>query len=577
MDWKEPLKELNARQREAVVTQDSHLVVVAGPGTGKTRVLTARILHLLDKGVEPGRLLAITFTNKAAAQISDRLADAGLKDLPFVGTFHSWAYSLISQVHGKRPYVIDEGEQLELLKEAWAKAGLEGESKSVFKRFLLLRQMPEVPLDQEEAALRELWSQYKALLEGYEVVDFDELLHEATSIIKDSPDVLPSHLLVDEFQDVNPIQYEMVKGVGKTAWVSVIGDPKQAIYGFRGASPAYIEEFQKEFSPLKKVTLEAAYRCPQRFLDAASALFPKSPPLKSQKEAEGEIQHKIFSSEEKEAAWIAKEIDKMAGGLSFESFNYGNSGEFGERSLADICILFRARVVSRAVLEALVRQGIPFHVPLSQRGESSKLLSMLNHLGGMLLGRSKHYHLSRLGLDEHGVNELLSCLERFRKGEEGHDAFLTLFERVYGKKMSQDDEEAILRFLDSVSQGLPPSILYSNEQDEVDFETEAVTLMTLHASKGLEFPVVFLVGVDKDIIPWKDSDIEEERRLLYVGLTRSSQQLYITCSRKRSFYGQVHRLEPSPFLKGLEPYLSVERVRKPVKKKSMKKKQKSLF
>ncbi len=577
MDFKELLEKLNPSQKEAVNAQDTHLSVVAGPGTGKTRVLTARILFFLAKGVDPGQILAITFTNKAASEIRARLKAWGVKDLPVLGTFHSWAYNTISKISGQKPFVVDEAEQLSLLREARESAGIKGDSKALFERFLLLKQFPNPDIDSETEPLKELWQQYHALLKKYNVWDFDELLHEANRLIKDSPDMLPTHLLVDEFQDVNPIQYEMVRGIGKAALVTVIGDPKQAIYGFRGASPAFLDDFEKDFSPLKKVTLEIAYRCPQRILDAASALFPGSARLISKKEEDSRIVHKIFDTDAKEASWIAKQIDRMGGGLSFESFNFNSAEDFEERSLSHICILFRARVVAGAITDALTRQGIPFHYPIAQRESGSKFVSRLNHLLGLLSGRALEYHLSRLGIDSSTADELTACLAGVIRGKESSGVFLDLFKDGFDLELTSDDEEAVKSYLASLGQGIPPSVLYSNEQDQLDFETEAVTLMTLHGSKGLEFPVVFLVGVDKEVLPWKEADEDEERRLFYVGLTRSAERLYITSSRKRTIFGKRHNLGPSPFLRPLEPFISTEKVKRPVRKRPLKKKQKSLF
>ncbi len=577
MNQRDPLKDLNPRQEEAVVSKGSHLLVKAGPGTGKTRVLTARILYLITEGVKSDRILAITFTNKAASEIKKRLEITGLKALPQVETFHSWAYRIISFKDRIPPYVIDEHEQKYLLKQAAREAKLDASSKELIKVLLLLKQQTErEPLDKDEK-LKALWNGYHRLLKEYQLFDYDDLIIRAIKLLEEDHGLFPQYVLVDEFQDVNPIQFYLVRLLARKAFITAIGDPYQAIYGFRGANPEFIKRFETGFSPVKIVILSDAYRCPQKVLNAAASLFPETIPLKSKEKKEGEILHKCFDSSEKEASWIAMQIDKMVGGISFESMNRSDSCDFGNMALSDICILYRTRAQAAVLTMALTRQGIPFHTPVNHRKGESLALNMVQHLVGFMDGRAKEYHLRRLGLKEDDALRLVSLLEAVGQGSYQYADFLNALAMILGLDFSDEEVEGLKEAISLLKKGVPPSLVFKEEQDSLDFDVEAVSLMTIHGSKGLEFPVVFLSGVEKAILPWKDGDVEEERRLFYVGLTRCAHKLFITTCKKRCLYGSWIVTGPSPFLRPIEPYLTKEPIQRVKKKKNLRKNQKSLF
>ncbi len=578
MDVKDLLKDLNPRQREAATSRGSHLLIVAGPGTGKTRVLTSRIIYLVEQGTAPEEILAVTFTNKAAKEIRQRLRSAAGGRLPQVATFHSWAYHLISETLGAGPYVLGEADQLEIVREARANADIKKRPKELYERLVLLKQEPEPYISLEDEEFRPFWDEYHRLLGEYGVWDYDDLLIKALAILKKGRRLSLRHVLVDEFQDVNRLQYAILEILGGFCHLTAIGDQNQSIYGFRGADPALIKRFKREFSPVKTVELLDAYRCPQGILDAAAALLGEKRPLVSKSSKRAEIVFGVFENEEKEASWIAHQIDRISGGMSFESFNVSGHDSSEQRSLSDVCILYRTRSMSRKIEAALTRCGIPFHTPLRTNRKTEEVLTAFHHLLEFSRGRARRFHLSRLKVAEEEAKNLSGLLEALIRGRGEGQEFFKGLEKALGMELTEEDKSLILQHLGFFDRKEPASLVFKEEQDELDFSVEAVTLMTLHASKGLEFPVVFLAGIDREIVPWKESDKEEERRLLYVGITRSFESLFITSSRRRRLYGRMITTGPSPFLQGLEGFFTpVQRPLKRPRKRSMKKKQKSLF
>ncbi len=577
MNNQDLLATLNDEQRAAVYSNYTHLLVIAGPGTGKTRVLVSRIFHLLNEGTRPEGILAVTFTNKAAMEIKERLCLSGLDALPFVGTFHSWAYSLILSNTQKRPYVMGEDEQQQLLREALVAAGIKGKDKGLKKRLLLLKQQYKPKIDETEVELLALWKSYHALLSEYDVMDYDDLIIRAVEIVEEKGLEDLRYVLVDEFQDVSQLQFHLVRLLAKSSLITAIGDANQAIYGFRGANPRFMERFRSEIKPIETVRLSKAYRCPQRILDAAASFMGEDSGLVSQKGMGEGIVYKCFENEEREAAWIAGQIDRLVGGISFESLNTATGAAGVQRSLSDVCILYRARFLSEPLVSALLRQGIPFHTPLRQRKKVSRLFFAMRHLAALLEGGTESFHLNMLGIKKKEAAVLANKLKETLEHGSLKDEFLKLLEAWLNITVGDQEKQKLEDILGLLDSKTPLSLIFKEEQDELDFSVEAVTLMTLHASKGLEFPIVFICGLDQDVLPWKDSDVDEEMRLFYVGLTRSAERLFLTSSKKRKIYGSRVETGPSAFLTKINDYLHKEQRKANRKKTSLKKKQKSLF
>ena len=586
ISYSSPLDHLNPLQAKAVRVLDSHLLVEAGPGTGKTRVLTARASWLAREGVLPESILAVTFTNKAAGEMRDRIGLQGTIPGLEVTTFHSWAYRFISSMlpAGDTVTVISEAEQKRIFSEVAKRLGLAARARDFFDRLQYLKQFYPVSIEDEPEEIRLLAKEYSDYLRRHGLYDYDDLILSAAALLaaaghgKDFP-LSYAHILVDEFQDISPAQYSMLRLMsGSTTLVTAIGDQNQAIYGFRGADPMLMEQFRKDFTPCTRISLVHAYRCPQQFLDAAGKVLGSSSPpkLESVSNQAGTIILKRFRDYEKEAAWIAGRIDQICGGTSFESFNQGTAMGQVMRSLSDIAVLYRINKLGDAIAERLEKAGIPFQISSKSSTSYMKMLDMLQHLFDILDSRAEKYHISRLpsGLQEDLRNAGPVWRDRFRTLEAATMA--EMLAQLFGWDLDPDIKGLTERAVRLYRQGQPLSLAIREEQDHLDFQVEAVSLLSIHASKGLEFPVVFLSGCEQGIIPWKKGDMDEELRLLYVALTRASEQVFITCAARRRLWGRTTATGCSSVLERLGGLVSKE---PPVVKKKKKKKarQKKLF
>ena len=577
MSQEDILKSLNEKQLEAALFEGKNLLVQAGPGTGKTRVLVARTYNLIKKGIGPERILVITFTNKAAGELQKRLEGLFENKFPLkITTFHSWAYHLLKSKKKDTINVIDDNEGFFLFKKAIKKEEIEEDPQKAFELIRLIRQNWPIDFSKAPSFLKRAYNTYKKILRSLDLFDYDDLIIESINILLSSKnDAFFNHILVDEFQDLSGIQYEFLRLLSKNALVTAIGDKKQAIYGFRGATPHFMEQFKKDFSPCKEIHLESAYRCPQKILDAAISLFSNEPSLRSQNKINAQLVFKTFQDSEKEANWIAKKIDSISGGISFESMNQGlTTGEL-QRSLSEICILFRSRVTISTIISSLKKAGIPFILP--QKDDSFERLSTrLWHLFEILEERNESYHMERLNPGQR-AKELIIQLKKDWKKSKGQFLSKEIILEILGLKIGQFEERFIDRAILNHKNGVPVTLAYREEQDQLGFELDAVTVMSIHASKGLEFPVVFMHGMEEGILPWKDADISEERRLFFVGLTRTSESIFLTSVKKRKIYGKTALQHVSQFIKSLEGFLTVEKQKTPIKKRSIKKRQKKLF
>jgi len=561
-------KGLNEAQLRAVTHDQGPLLVVAGPGTGKTRVLTHRISHIIqDRGVAPERVLAITFTNQAAREIAARVSTLlGQQGQgPVIGTFHAWALSFLRRNLGEAARLpIDEREASALLSRAMEEAGIPLKdlraTREAVSRIKLAGPGPE-----DGDRLLFCLSAYQGLLSRHGLWDFDDLLVEALRLLREDPDRgRPHALLVDEFQDVNRIQYNLVQAMApSTGEVTVIGDPNQSIYGFRGAAPEFLDRFVQDFPQATVIRLETAYRSPQRFLDAATHVI-RAEGLVSSRGEGPRILAKGFSDPEEEAAWIARKVDELVGGVSFESLNSGGCRSGPLQGLSGIAVLYRINAMGEAISRAFSARGIPHQRadrkdPFEDR--DLRLAGRLwdavraNHRGG------RAYLAARLAeecfLPEPEMGKALSDLS----GLSG----LILFEAIL-KRFSLTLPFFIQKAMEKAFEADPEPVSFSSlVREGADLfvpGVEAAGLMSLHAAKGLEFPVVFIAGCENGILPWGDSDPGEERRLFYVGLTRASRILHITWAERRVFHGRTQCGGMSPFLRDIpDGLISLEEAR----------------
>jgi len=590
------LTTLNQAQLEAATHKQGPLLVIAGPGTGKTRVLTSRIAWLLSETkANPKEILAITFTNQAADEIGQRLKTLFNNDLPMISTFHSWAYHLLKLNKSEQEAVtpIDEEFAKKIFKEQASAFGHKPkEAEKLYKKLSQIRQKWPVQID-SIPALSELYPNYKEQLKKFGVCDFDELILDAIRLLtsnNNSKKNLTSHIkwiLVDEFQDVSPAQYELLKlTASKETNITFIGDPCQSIYSFRGAEPELIQHIQTDFPNLKTIYLNKCYRCPQNFLDGAYNVlqagtipFPM-PKLISTKGQGKKIGLKRCKDEITEARWIARTIDKLVGGLSFDSINFGNASGQSMISFNEIAVLYRLNTLGDIIENELELHGIPVKRPAKAVKSINSDLKKVYHLWEIIHNKNRLFHVEMLKsninpnkLSEPAITKLTSLCQNKHPA----DLLLTLAQYL---EIDPDTPalQGLLKRITYQQNNINLSLLLRDEVDLLDLNMEAVSLLTLHAAKGLEFPVVFLAGCENGLIPWKENPLQdEERRLFYVGLTRSEQELYISYTKQRSIWGPKIKEPPSPFIKNIpDNLIKLIKTKKP-KKPKPKTKQLTLF
>ena len=484
-------------------------LVLAGPGAGKTRTLLGRLLYLLEQGIAPEQIILLTFTVKAAAELKERLEKFEIEGVR-VETFHGLAYELLRQA-GLVPRIATAEEQERLFQEVLKAEGLSPRGA--------LKQLERLRVFEPES---ELLKRYEKSLKAAGLYDFGLLLKEATRANPLAE--TPLHLLVDEFQDLNPELIAFLKSFGRATFY-LVGDPAQAIYGFRGATPELVKGFIDQIAGLKRFFLEESFRVPENILCFAETLrdntFP-TPTLKSRKGG-GTLGIYAFKGPEHEAREVARMVTELLGGLQLES-STGKSLSPGE-----IAVVARLRRLLSPVKEALVKAGVPVEEP--KTGEE--------------LARLKDI-LSRAQTLEEARAEL-------KKGRFGREVNYLLAQ-------SQSLEELKFR-VELLGQG-------------VLFKKQGVALLTIHETKGLEFEAVFLIGAEEGLLPFTllpETNLEEERRLAYVALTRAGARFTATFVRQRMLFGRRVGGRPSPFLAGLK----VEQVRP--RSRPQKPRQKVLF
>ncbi|MDE3000134.1 MAG: UvrD-helicase domain-containing protein [Gemmatimonadota bacterium] len=604
---------LDDAQRAAVDRESGPSIVVAGPGTGKTRVLTHRLARLIgEAGVPPASILAVTFTNKAAAEMRERvhalLPGEGTLDGLTLGTFHAVALNLMKDcTSGELPQIIDEAESTQLVAEVIADvdAGMSVRDARLAVSFAKTNPDAEAP-----DALRGVWVAYRERLRKLGVWDFDDILLELLAMLQRGDAASErirnrfSHVLVDEFQDVNAVQYQLVTALsGGGDGLFVIGDPDQAIYGFRGASPAYFEKLREDLPSARTIVLDRTYRSTPQITGAAVSVIGDGRELNAVR-GEGVTARLLSTSgETAEGIAVVREISRMMGGADMLQAGeiagrQSNRGE-GDRSLSDFAVLFRTGRQAEAIERCFIEEGLPYRV-VGQKGFLSAgnvrhAISFFNYAfrppGFLHLLRAlavPNFHpgnatlslLRRAGGDPSGCNlppparEKVSALEdaaeTFREMAvtESVESLVRTWQEVAGAEEDEDlarlarmavNFDTVRRFLDTLVLGADAD--YVRVGGVARPRAEAVTLSTLHASKGLEFPVVFICGVEEGLIPHENGDEQEERRLLFVGLTRAMDEAVMLCARSRTRFGERVRPQPSRFLEDIPAeYIKRERL-----------------
>ncbi len=638
---------LNDRQCEAVKHTEGPLLITAGAGSGKTKVLTCRIAHLLELGVAPYRILAITFTNKAAREMKERVENlvGAEADRIWLSTFHSFCAKLLRfEVDGFHGYtrnftIYDSSDQLVLVKECLKKLNLDDKQFAPRSVLSTISSAKNVLLDAKafaqkaddfyEQKVADVYALYQAKLKENNALDFDDLLFLAVRLLQENEEVREKYqsrfqyILVDEYQDTNHAQYALTK-ILAARWrnICVVGDADQSIYAWRGADIRNIIDFTHDYPDAASIKLEQNYRSTKTILKAANAVIDnnESRPKKTlwtENPTGNKIIHYQAQTEHDEADYIA--------GVIY------NRHEISHEPYGDMAILFRTNAQSRVLEEKLMRYAIPYtmvggtkfydrkeikdilaYLRLLYNPEDSLSLTRIINVPKRSIGATTLEHVVAYA-EEQGISlfEALSSTEELPVTKraktslenfaamifdllndiEGKDV-LSLIETViketgYGEMLDKEAEhdpqgesrkENVGEFLsvakdymDSNPEGSLQDFLENvalvSDVDDFESSDSKVTLMTLHAAKGLEFPVVFLVGLDEGLFPHSrtlmdPSQVEEERRLAYVGITRAERQLYVTNAVTRTMYGRISAYMPSRFLEEIPPQLMEDYHRK---------------
>ncbi len=606
---------LNDAQKEAVLHDGGHLLIVAGPGTGKTTTLTHRMAYQIESGqAAPHQILALTFTNKAAREMKQRISSLLSEDLSarvWISTFHAFCLDVLRN-EGERaslpPHFIlcSETDASMLAEQVLSEAGPGKGTGQGFLRKLPQLKMASVPGGNDAPSFREffpLYQEYQKRLRQLGMLDLDDLEVETLRLFQSHPEVTAQYgsrfpcIFVDEYQDTNPLQVEILKSLVYQRTnlqgtlicepcpvrLCAIGDPDQAIYGFRGADVKSFYRFEADFPGARKIILSRNYRSTQTVLDGAAALLKKEEPLQSSGQRGDKIHVAPCRTDGEEAEMIIEHIEKLIGGTSYFSVDSGrvHSHEDGENlCFGDLAVLFRLNSQGDALEEAFTRAGVPFvrsgEKPLIQRYpvnvvwrflQSSRYPDHPHYYSTYLSLLRKHNLSSPLSPASSPFTGEVSPPDLWRvnppeAGKGGSERKVTdLIDQAvssHGFDKLDDEGTGALRGLREVAKNFEddlPSFLdaLSLERaiDHAGLLGDRVALMSLHAAKGLEWPVVFITGCEDRLLPctlFGDHDDEEEKRLLYVGMTRARSRLILSSASRRTLNGRVLEMKPSPFL-----------------------------
>ena len=625
---------LNPSQHAAVTHPGGPLLVLAGAGSGKTKIITERICHLVTKeGVSPHQILAVTFTNKAANEMRERVSHL-IPDRArslWIGTFHSTALRILKRDIDKLPgfdrnfAIYDDADQIRLIKECMARLNIGergGEGKrGIEPRFVRTRidraknkggKPGDTGNDELDENISNIYELYEKEMRKLNALDFGDLLHVTARLFEERPEVLQAyqeqfrHILVDEYQDTNNVQYRIVEMLSrKHKNIFVVGDDNQSIYGWRGADISNILNFEKDFPSASVIKLEKNYRSTKNILNAANGLITKNRNRHEKKlwteNPEGEkLSYFEAGDEREEARYVVSGIESEV--------------SRGGRSYRNIAVFYRTNNQSRVIEEELLRKDVPYTIVgatgFYQRAEIKDLTAFLRVIANPSddlslrriiyvpprgIGKGTIDELTRLAAKEEipfieairksiaenlfpqrtalSLKKFLSIMDGLIEFEKDHGigetidrvlektGYLELLEKEPERRenvgeifniaaeFEREEEGAGVReFLDRIT--------LSSDIDSYSEKEERVALMTLHSAKGLEFPVVFIIGMEEKLIPHfnsikDDGDVEEERRLFYVGITRAREKLYLTGAKSRRFFGKEERPTPSRFVSEL--------------------------
>jgi DNA helicase-2/ATP-dependent DNA helicase PcrA len=600
------LSELNPIQQGAAKNTEGPELILAGAGSGKTRVLTYRVAYIIsEKKVPADQILVVTFTNKAAGEMKERILKLiGKTSIqPLMGTFHSICAKILRRegyLLGLKPgfSIYDEGDAIDAVKEAMSVLAIDPKKfnpnsvrytiSSAKNELVSEFEYPQYAKGYFQETVAKVYIEYQKILRRNQALDFDDLLMMTNQLFQTQPELLAryqqqfKYILVDEYQDTNAAQYTLIKQLAKRYRnLCVVGDASQAIYGFRGADFRNIVNFKKDYPEAKVFNLEQNYRSTQTILDAAHAVISENkshPILKlwTEQKAGPKISLYQAGNEVDEAVFVLDEVK--------------NSG----RPLSDFAILYRTNAQSRSLEEMFLKAGLPYRlvggVQFYQRKEIKDILAYLrlvenpnDSVGKKRVekigkGRMQKFltatadiipeQLEILSTEkpqkaEHDLQEprmttrdildlILTATDYLNYLDDGSEQGKMRIENVKELRSVAEEFPILVEFMENVA------LIQDNQMPGVSLkeQNEAITLMTIHASKGLEYPVVFLVGMEEGLFPHSRSmlnptEMEEERRLAYVGITRAKEKLYMTYTRSRLYFGTRSGAIPSRFLSSI--------------------------
>lgn len=636
------LDDLNPKQREAVNQIDGPCLVIAGAGSGKTKVLTYKIAHLIDNcGVKPWNILAITFTNKAANEMKERvqsLIGDAINDI-WLGTFHSICVKILRKFIDRLGYdssfaIFDTADQKTLVKKCLKELDIDSKiftEKSIINEISNAKNMMVKPDDYllrnkgdyRKVKIGKVYSLYQRKLKENNAVDFDDIINLTIDLLIENDDILEyysdkfKYILVDEYQDTNKSQFKLVSILAKKNMnIMVVGDNDQGIYSFRGADISNILNFEKDFAGTKIVKLEQNYRCTGNILKVANEVIKNNTTKYDKKlwteNDDGEVPF-IYTGKDEydEASFVTKKIEEIKGN---DNFKY-----------SDFAVLYRMNAQSRAIEDIFMREGIPYKIVgglkfyerkeikdiiaylrlIANQNDNLSLVRIINEpkrgIGAVSLNKVEElavenetsmYNIIK-NADKyipriHGnVYEFVEMIEVLKDADltitelvkaillkSGYIAALQAENTVESETRIQNLEEFLTvvgefeeEYAENGLNDFLQTLSLSSDVDKLDDNEDKVTLMTLHSAKGLEYPVVFLVGVEDGIFPGEQSattieGLEEERRLFYVGITRAKKILFITLANKRTLFGYTSYNKPSRFLKEIPKELTMRNVEK---------------
>ncbi|MCS7203819.1 MAG: ATP-dependent helicase [Thermodesulfovibrio sp.] len=524
--------ELNKNQKLASELIDKSCCVLAGPGTGKTLTITAKIVNLLHQNIPSTEVVALTFTQKAAAEMRQRIFNVlkNKETLPFIGTFHLLCIKLLRDFLSEKNFQIcTRQKQIEILKSLGD--GNPDKTAEKISRF----KSTSAPLEDDSYRI---YLKYEEAKRKLNLFDFDDLLLETLKLQTEG--VIPplfSYIIVDEFQDTNRIQYEIIKKLlKKDGQLCVFGDPDQAIYSFRGSEVELFLNLPKDFKDLVLINLGLNYRCQANIVFASNAFITLNTKRFSKKiEPIRDKTHPIYvieaSDEYEEAKIVVREIKKRVGIIDFTEL-YQNKEE-SNYSFSSFAILARTNSQLELFKEFLTEAGIPFKTLPKEEG---RIRSLVDSLSRVVYEDSIKPHLFK-------EISLLALLRNYGFFESLNDKEAYIVENIV-----KTYEKGVL--VERIK-GVIDELITLTSYDLFPENLNAVSLLTLHGTKGLEFPVVFITGCEEGLIPYslaKDVDIEEERRLFYVGMTRAMDELILTYSKSRLLHGKRLSLPSSSFI-----------------------------